>query len=168
METLPISYRSVVGNALVCHLKDVVEEGQMITLPRSALSHDLISVQDILAHRRFRDPNTTQMHLDTDVERETHTDHVVAKIVMKHPGNMRRVAQRCIAGSRIDKDSILMTLHSVPFETDHDGDRRLAASAERVGKVVVFKRFARSAGPYCIARASGTLQDGPKRAPRRS
>ena len=79
------------------------------------------------------------------MERETHTDHVVAKIVMKHPGNMRRVAQRCIAGSRIDKDSILMTLHSVPFETDHDGDRRLAASAERVGKVVVFKRFARSA-----------------------
>ena len=148
METQPVSYRSVVAHALVCHPRDVVEEGQMVTLPRSALGSDLRSLEYSLAKRNFRNPINAPVVLDKDFELEHRPDVIVAKLVMKHPGNMKLVMQRRIAGGRIDKDSMLMTLHCVPFDADQAD--AMTVSALRTGEVVVFKRFAHSAGPPFI------------------
>eukprot|EP00959_Pyramimonas_sp_CCMP1952_P225281 4711171-Pyramimonas_sp.AAC.1 len=63
---------------------------------------------------------------------EPRPDVIVAKLVMKDPGNMKRLTQRRIAGGRIEKDSILMTLHSVPFEGDQVD--AMAVSAVRMGE----------------------------------
>ena len=111
-----LAFHAVVADALIDHIREVVDEGQLCSFPSEGLSKKILDLPSALSQRRFRGAEVGMQAAIADAcpdVEHAQAAQVVFKIVLKAPGTMKVIPSRAITGGRLPPKCVAVALYNV-------------------------------------------------------